>query len=453
MVRLVHYIDVWEGRSGPFERIAWVRIFGVPPNLWDPFIMNQIGGKIGKVIHKSEASVSDCNLFLDCLAILVSRGDRIQEQVTLKWKGKRFICWVSEDLRPWVPDFVYLPESQNFSGELHHNDHLRQHREMEGCMGPQEHEKSHGDVCAWENGDNHLGSIKFSLGNHVSRKGRNGEQQTVVADSMGSMEAREEEIEEGQILDLQDDLALQEEIANTIRVAEVGGINLAGKYNEFDAVAVASNGRLGGLLSIWDPSIFQKQDLISNQNYLMVSGSNTGFTETFHVLNVYGPQDLNAKKLLWDELEALKLSHPGIWVMMGDFNEVRTPTDRLNWVFCHQGALMTSFLMLKLLEKWSDHCPIILITSEIDFGPIPFRFFSSWFKFTGLNEVVIGALESARTNGTPDKVLAHKLKVIKEALKRWVQEQRIINEGRLSKLWEKASKFESEAKKRDLMEY
>ncbi|KAD6453156.1 hypothetical protein E3N88_07861 [Mikania micrantha] len=328
-------------------------------------------------------------------------------------------------------------------------------------------------------------------------EGWNEESQTVVPNSLVTLEAGADEMEEGQIMENQDNEALQGEINNTILVAESVGIHLAGMYKEvreeihgeetmfsdvtrinskgywgnqrFEAAAVPSNGRSGGLLSMWDPSIFHKLSESCSKNFILVSGVISGSSEMVHVLNVYGPQNLQEKKSLWNDLELIKASNPGVWLMVGDFNEVRSSMERKGSEFCHLGAsnfndfihgaqLMEykmgglEFTYMKgsgesfskldrflvcdnfirkwpnacvtaLPRKWSDHCPIILVTSEIDFGPVPFRFFSSWFKFPGLEGVVQEALNSTQMGRYPDKVLANKLKVVKEALKSWIRDQ------------------------------
>ncbi|KAD3641634.1 hypothetical protein E3N88_30858 [Mikania micrantha] len=529
-------LDVWEGKMVPFERIAWVRILGVPPSLWDPHIFDQIGGKVGEVIHRSEASIDDCNLSLDCLGIIVSNGDPIQEQVTLNWNNNMVVCWVIEDPRPWVPEFVHSSDSLHSLEESIPRNLSVPRKEMDGLQPPQVGERAHGKQHAWENGDNNHSSFKFTSGTQEVKKGgkrnpkavgskgrahhgsanmsgggliigsssgsrpkkrpRNvleqigpseggsemligmpdlndspsfcmnpqqeevgsGEQLTVVLNSIESMADKEDEIEEGQLIEGDNEVELQEEITSTILVAESVGIHLAGKFKEvreeiygeetmfsdtsriiiksfwgnqrFEFMAVPSNGRSGGLLSIWDPTIFQKLSEISNQNYLLVSGSITGVPEVVHILNVYGPQHLNEKKLLWKELEELKSSNSGVWVMAGDFNEVRSMMDRRGSIFCSQGATIFNdfihnaqlleynmggqdFTYMKgngesfskldrflvcdsfinkwpnacvtaLPRKWSDHCPIILCTSEIDFGPVPFGFFPRGSNFQGL---------------------------------------------------------------------
>ncbi|KAD5317992.1 hypothetical protein E3N88_17938 [Mikania micrantha] len=188
------------------------------------------------------------------------------------------------------------------------------------------------------------------------------------------------------------DVEIGEEVENTVRIAECVGIHLLGLENEV------------------------QEELLGE-----------GHSEVDHVINVYAPQDLNGKQMLWDKLGDLMNYRSGVWILLGDFNEVRNAFERLNSEFNFQGAsnfnnfIFSNQLMeynmegarftcmkglgekfskldrflvndifinkwpnavCKVLErKYSDHCPIILVTTNIDFGATPFRFFSSWFNF------------------------------------------------------------------------
>ncbi|KAK1425291.1 hypothetical protein QVD17_20642 [Tagetes erecta] len=182
-----------------------------------------------------------------------------------------------------------------------------------------------------------------------------------------------------------------------------------------------------------------------------------------HIVNVYAPQRLPEKKNLWDALENLKLSTPGIWVLCGDFNAVRLQEERKNTVFntgCarnfndfihnsrlleyqmkgskftyarRSGAKMSKidrFLICQdFFDLWhdtclmalprylSDHSPLILIIVPIDFGPIPFRFF-----------LILG------WTGPPDLYLIEKLRHIKSALKLWINDIKVKEEDTFNSL-------------------
>ncbi|MFS7914272.1 hypothetical protein Hanom_Chr02g00151441 [Helianthus anomalus] len=49
---------VWDGIPPLFERVAWVKVLGVPVSLWDGHIVNRIGERCGRLLVKSEAEVA-----------------------------------------------------------------------------------------------------------------------------------------------------------------------------------------------------------------------------------------------------------------------------------------------------------------------------------------------------------------------------------------------------------
>ncbi|KAJ0945273.1 hypothetical protein HanPSC8_Chr03g0126321 [Helianthus annuus] len=97
-------IDPWAGQSLPFERLAWINIFGVPPHLLSPGVFDQIGGKYGKVVHGSKFHEDDGDLTFDCLGVLTDSGNVISGELKLRWQDKYFRVWVIEEPSAWVPD-------------------------------------------------------------------------------------------------------------------------------------------------------------------------------------------------------------------------------------------------------------------------------------------------------------------------------------------------------------
>lgn len=140
------------------------------------------------------------------------------------------------------------------------------------------------------------------------------------------------------------------------------------------------------------------------------------------MLNVYAPQGIVAKRVLWDEVKSLKASKPGIWIVLGDFNTVRSHEERRNSNFsqlcandfnnfihtadlseynlkgrkftyasknghklsridriltCHELSRIDRILTCHKPRFKSDRAPLILTTTSQDFGPIPFRLFNS----------------------------------------------------------------------------
>ncbi|KAF5818872.1 putative RNA recognition motif domain, nucleotide-binding alpha-beta plait domain superfamily [Helianthus annuus] len=97
---------VWEGLPPMFDRVAWIKVIGVPATLWDRHVFNKIGERCGRLLVKSEASEADGNLAEDRMAVLVQTGKKIAEEFELIWKDHRITVWVEEISGQWIPGFL-----------------------------------------------------------------------------------------------------------------------------------------------------------------------------------------------------------------------------------------------------------------------------------------------------------------------------------------------------------
>ncbi|XP_022032258.1 uncharacterized protein LOC110933336 [Helianthus annuus] len=294
-----------------------------------------------------------------------------------------------------------------------------------------------------------------------------------------------------------DFIALQE-----IQFRDISGIEFekfwgAGKF-EMDHVPAA--GRSGGVVSMWDPGILKVQDSFKHANFLLTRGTLKGSNQVINIVNVYAPHKVPQKKALWDDIGGggVMGSHPGWWVILGDFNAVRFKEERRNSIFNSKCASIFNdfidenglreyemkgrkFTYLKdndnklskidrvlvcqdFFMKWpvaclramprlfSDHCPLILTCSDKNFGPKPFRFFNSWLERKDFDEVVLKEISKFSGVGNPDEALFQKLKKIREALRIWRKEV-LTKEGETEmKLKEELECLEEVAEGRELTE-
>ncbi|GKV27391.1 hypothetical protein SLEP1_g36564 [Rubroshorea leprosula] len=244
-------------------------------------------------------------------------------------------------------------------------------------------------------------------------------------------------------------------------MTEVTGI----KEDDFDWVAKASNGRSGGLLSVWNSKVFRKNGVIEGENYLGVCGLWGEEDTVVYIINIYSPCLLMGKKALWEELQRLITSKGGKWCLAGDFNVVRKVEERagsreitremrefddfiLNtglidlplagrkytW-YNSNGQYMSRIDRFLMSEEWilnwsdvkqwglsrsvSDHCPILLKNESIDWGPKPFKFFNAWLDQPGCKEIITEVWNSTKVMGWNGYILKEKLKRTKNKLKQW----------------------------------
>ncbi|PWA70290.1 RNA-directed DNA polymerase, eukaryota, Reverse transcriptase zinc-binding domain protein [Artemisia annua] len=79
--------------------------------------------------------------------------------------------------------------------------------------------------------------------------------------------------------------------------------------------------------------------------------------------------------------------------------------------------------VLAINGSWSDHSPILLRNQKVDYGPIPFRVFHSWFEVPGFHEVVLESYNDfSNDQGEACVDLKNKLKHVKGRLKLWHKE-------------------------------
>lgn len=101
---------------------------------------------------------------------------------------------------------------------------------------------------------------------------------------------------------------------------------------------VFTTARSGGIISIWDSRVFSKVESIKTRFYIVTLGNLVDINGLTGFINVYGPQSVNEKSKVWEELLAIMSSRLATWIVMGGFNAVRRPEERINSAFCHRSA-------------------------------------------------------------------------------------------------------------------
>ncbi|GJV29254.1 RNA-directed DNA polymerase, eukaryota [Tanacetum coccineum] len=112
---------------------------------------------------------------------------------------------------------------------------------------------------------------------------------------------------------------------------------LWGNHN-FDYTISEAVGNSGGILCVWDPSIFRKEQHITSDNFVALYGSWIPTQTKLLMVSVYAPQSVISKRSLWDYISFLINRWNGDCMLMGDFNEVRCLDDRMGSIFNVQGA-------------------------------------------------------------------------------------------------------------------
>ncbi|GJQ93066.1 RNA-directed DNA polymerase, eukaryota [Tanacetum coccineum] len=186
----------------------------------------------------------------------------------------------------------------------------------------------------------------------------------------------------------------------------------------FDYAFSPSIGYSGGILCVWDPRLFFKDNSTISDSFLAISGTWIPSSTKLLVISVYAPQDLTKIRTLWDFIHYLIDSWDGEYVLLGDFKEVRfehgwhgslfnshgansfnnfitrtglidLPLEGYSFTCAHKSAskmskldrflisecllaLFSSISALCLDKHLSEHRPILLRELNVDYGPTPF---------------------------------------------------------------------------------
>ncbi|GKA74316.1 RNA-directed DNA polymerase, eukaryota [Tanacetum coccineum] len=195
-----------------------------------------------------------------------------------------------------------------------------------------------------------------------------------------------------------------------------------------------SVGNSGGVLCVWDSNMFRKGHATMSDYFIAIMGKWVPNDKNLLIISVYAPQELSEKKMLWQYLNHMIDRLNGEVIVIGDFNEVRSQEERFGSIFNVQGAVafntfissgglvefptggysftwshksaskmskLDRFLISEnlfsscpnisaiILDRYlSDHRPILLRESSLDYGPTLFCFYHYWFQIDGFDSFV-----------------------------------------------------------------
>ena len=205
----------------------------------------------------------------------------------------------------------------------------------------------------------------------------------------------------------------------------------------------------GGLLCIWNDLAFKVERSIKGRGFILLEGVWTQENKKTVIINIYSPCDSHNKRELWESLKQLRGQDPeGLWCLLGDLNSIRHPSERegvsqrgaeassINefneWIselelveipsvgrkftwFKPNGASRSKLDRFLVSHEWllkwpdcstlildrnfSDHCPILLKATNIDWGPKPFRVFDCWLKDKSFDRTIRDCWRNTQPRG------------------------------------------------------
>ncbi|GJU90435.1 RNA-directed DNA polymerase, eukaryota, partial [Tanacetum coccineum] len=239
--------------------------------------------------------------------------------------------------------------------------------------------------------------------------------------------------------------------------------------SNYQFVASDSVGNSGGILCVWEESIFKKENVSMSDNFIAIYGTWLPTNTRILIVAIYAPQPTVLKRILWEYISGLINRWNGETIVLGDFNEVRFEEERFGSIFnqscardfnlfisssslvdvkmegysftwVHPSAKKMSKLDRFLVSEGiilgfpaitavcldrhlSDHRPILLKEIHTDFGPTPFRTYHSWFSREGFDAMVEQAWSSFTHNDSNRLIrFKKKLQDLKSIICGWVRD-------------------------------
>ncbi|XP_035844362.1 uncharacterized protein LOC118490677 [Helianthus annuus] len=88
---------LWKGQDISYDRLVWLNIVGVPIQLRDNKLYDQIGEQFGRLAGGSQFSWSSSDNSSGNCWVVTEVGKRIDEEVKLLWREREYKAWVTEE--------------------------------------------------------------------------------------------------------------------------------------------------------------------------------------------------------------------------------------------------------------------------------------------------------------------------------------------------------------------
>lgn len=227
-----------------------------------------------------------------------------------------------------------------------------------------------------------------------------------------------------------------------------------------------ASGTRGGIIIMWDGRVWEGEVGYIGAYTITCNFSGKIQEYSWHLSGVYAPNDRYKREEVWWELAGVRGLFEGPWVVCGDFNTVRYPSEKKNCSRTSRAMMnFSSFIEdMELVDiqlaggdytwrkgdrhvattrldrflfsaDWndnfsnikqqlvqrvnSDHSPIMLQSGSWEPTKAYFKFENWWLQTEGFIDRIEEWWKSFTCQGRPDFILAYKLKALKAKLKDW----------------------------------
>lgn len=263
------------------------------------------------------------------------------------------------------------------------------------------------------------------------------------------------------------------------------------KDEEYDWIFSPSMGNSGGLLTAWDKKYFNILSMKIERYWIAIKGEIPSENFNCILINVYGPCNEVLRSETWKNITEYWDLENLPCLLMGDFNEVTSVTEKgsqvasqsgmaafkqfisntqmldippSNGIFSwFRGNSMSKLDRIMLNPEWltifpnlkssylnrsiSDHRPLIATSSDINWGPKPFRFLNCWLAHPSCLKVIKKAWNSSENLPIPEK-----LKQVRISLKKWNQTEFGVIDSKIAEYEEVIQRLDNLAQSKKLDE-
>ncbi|KAJ0738095.1 hypothetical protein HanLR1_Chr06g0214251 [Helianthus annuus] len=110
---------IWDGQRSNLERLAWIKIFGLPLFLFDKYVVDRIRSKFGRVVQSVQADENLEDFSYAMIGVLCQSTKRINQSYKLKWRNEEFVVLVEEDTGEWIPDCIGVEVEESIADFNH----------------------------------------------------------------------------------------------------------------------------------------------------------------------------------------------------------------------------------------------------------------------------------------------------------------------------------------------
>ena len=227
-----------------------------------------------------------------------------------------------------------------------------------------------------------------------------------------------------------------------------------------EVFASKTNG--GGLAAIWDTTTLSITNKVYSERWILLEGEIIKASFKCCIGVVYGPNDKIGRNMVFSELKNAITSINKPTLLLGDFNVILNPWERVGTLRCDrsiknfsdwirdvglidiplQGLKFTwrrneskskldrglccnewllkypNLKLMGLRRSCSDHNPLLLCLEDShNWGPKPFRTYDAWFLNPNFNDFILNEWENL-----PSVPLNEKLKILKGPMRTWSKE-------------------------------